>query len=138
MNATATRLADIRDKVFAGTRLSFDDGRFLDQHADLFTLGELANFVREKKNGNVTYYNVNQHLNPTSVCVYRCAFCSFRADLKSPTGYVMTDAQILQRAKEASEQGATELHIVGELHHLLPYEWYLGIINSIHAAHPEL
>lgn len=138
MTATAARLADIRDKVFAGTRLSFDDGLFLEHYADLFTLGELANFVREKKNGNVTFYNVNQHLNPTNVCVYRCAFCSFRADLKSPSGYVMTDEQILRRAREASERGATELHIVGGLHHLLPYEWYLGIIQKIHAAFPEL
>jgi aminodeoxyfutalosine synthase len=138
MTTLATRLADIRDKVFAGTRLSFDDGLFLDRHADLFALGEMANFVREKKNGNITYYNVNQHLNPTNVCVYRCAFCSFRADLKSPSGYVMTDEQILQRAREANEQGATELHIVGGLHHLLPYEWYLNIIASIHQSFPDL
>jgi aminodeoxyfutalosine synthase len=138
MTTTAARLADLRDKVFAGTRLTADDGLFLDQHADLFTLGEMANFVREKKNGNVTYYNVNQHLNPTNVCVYRCAFCSFRADLKSPRGYVMTDEQILQRAREASEQGATELHIVGGLHHLLPYEWYLNIIKTIHREFPDL
>ena len=138
MNTTAGQLADIRDKVHAGTRLTAADGLVLDRHADLFTLGELANVVRERKNGNVTYYNVNQHLNPTNVCVYRCAFCSFRADLKSPAGYVMTDAQILQRARDASEQGATELHIVGGLHHLLPYDWYLNIIGSIHAAYPEL
>jgi aminodeoxyfutalosine synthase len=138
MTTTAGRLTAIRDKVLAGARLTFDDGLFLDRHADLFTLGELANVVRERKNGNVTYYNVNQHLNPTNVCVYRCAFCSFRADLKSPAGYVMTDEQILQRAREASEQGATELHIVGGLHHLLPYEWYRNIISSIHAAYPDL
>lgn len=138
MTTTAARLASLRDKAFAGERLTFDDGLFLDLHADLFQLGEMANFVREKKNGNVTYYNVNQHLNPTNVCVYRCAFCSFRADLKSPNGYVMSDEQILQRAREASEQGATELHIVGGLHHLLPYDWYLNIIRSIHAAYPEL
>ncbi|MBY0456714.1 MAG: aminofutalosine synthase MqnE [Gemmataceae bacterium] len=135
---TTARFADIRDKVHAGVRLTFDDGLFLERSADLFALGELANFVREKKNGNVTYYNVNQHLNPTNVCVYRCAFCSFRADLKSPSGYVMSDEQILQRAREASEQGATELHIVGGLHHLLPYEWYLNIIKNIHDAFPEL
>ena len=84
-----SRLADIRDKVDAGERLSFDDGLFLDEQADLFTLGELANLVRERKNGNVAYYNVNTHLNPTNVCVYRCTFCAFRADLKSPKGYVM-------------------------------------------------
>ncbi len=79
---TDRRLADIRDKVHAGTRLTFDDGMALEAANDLFTLGELANLVRERKNGNVTYYNVNKHLNPTNVCVYRCTFCAFRADLK--------------------------------------------------------
>ena len=83
LNADA-RLAAVREKVEAGKRLSFDDGVFLYDHADLFTLGELANTVRERKNGNFTYYNVNTHLNPTNVCVYRCTFCAFRADLKSP------------------------------------------------------
>src|SRR5436190_15064512 len=104
------RLAEIADKVRAEVRLGADDGLYLDAHADLFTLGELANFVRERKNGSRTYYNVNQHLNPTNVCVYRCTFCSFRADLKADNAYVMTDEQILNRAKEATEQGATELH----------------------------
>ena len=67
MTTTAARLADLRDKVFAGTRLTFDDGLFLDTHADLFALGEMANFVREKKNGNVTYYNVNKPSGALSV-----------------------------------------------------------------------
>ena len=117
MTATARRLADIRDKVHAGTRLTFDDGMALEETNDLFTLGELANVIRERKNGNVTYYNVNTHLNPTNVCVYRCSFCSFRADLKGANAYVITDEQILGRAREATERGCTELHIVGGLHH---------------------
>jgi aminodeoxyfutalosine synthase len=66
-----TALAAIRDKVLAGQRLSFDDGLALEASNDLFTLGELANLVRERKNGDRTYYNVNTHLNPTNVCVYR-------------------------------------------------------------------
>ena len=98
------RLAAIREKVEAGRRLSFDDGLFLYESADLFALGELANVVRERKNGNFTYYNVNTHLNPTNVCVYRCTFCAFRADLKSDKGYVMTDEQILERADFPSFQ----------------------------------
>ena len=99
-------MAAIREKVEAGQRLSFDDGVFLDEQADLFTLGELANLVRERKNGNFAYYNVNTHLNPTNVCVYRCTFCAFRADLKSPKGYVMTDEQILERAARGRARGA--------------------------------
>lgn len=132
------RLAVIREKVEAGQRLSFDDGMFLSESADLFTLGELANIVRERKNGKLAYYNVNTHLNATNVCVYRCTFCAFRADLKSPKGYVMTDEQIVERAAEAEQRGATELHIVGGLHHQLPYEWYLNVVKIIHESHPRL
>src|SRR3712207_3199779 len=137
-NGCPRRLAEIRDKVEAGRRLSFEDGLFLYEEADLFTLGELANLVRERKNGNLAYYNVNTHLNPTNVCVYRCTFCAFRADLKSPKGHVMTDEQLLERAAEADRRGATELHIVGGLHHLLPYDWYLNVIRLIHRHHPRL
>jgi aminodeoxyfutalosine synthase len=132
------RLRGIRDKVEAEQRLSFDDGLYLEEQADLFTLGELANRVRERKNGRFTYYNVNTHLNPTNVCVYRCTFCAFRADLKDEKGYVMSDEQILHRAAEAERRGATELHIVGGLHHQLPYDWYLNVIRIIHQAHPRL
>jgi aminodeoxyfutalosine synthase len=132
------RLAAVREKVEAGERLSLDDGVFLAEQADLFTLGELANLVRERKNGSFTYYNVNTHLNPTNVCVYRCTFCAFRADLKSPRGYVMTDAQILERAAEADRRGATEMHIVGGLHHQLPYDWYLNVVRIVHQAYPQL
>src|ERR1700684_3332140 len=100
-----TSMKDIRAKVEAGQRLSFDDGLFLEEQADLFTLGELANRVRERKNGQYTYYNVNTHLNPTNVCVYRCTFCAFRADLRDSKGYVMSDEQILERGREAVENG---------------------------------
>jgi aminodeoxyfutalosine synthase len=137
LNADA-RLAAIREKVEAGQRLSFEDGVYLYDSADLFALGELANLVRERKNGNFTYYNVNTHLNPTNVCIYRCTFCAFRADLKSEKGYVMSEEQILERAAEAERRGATELHIVGGLHHQLPYEWYLNVVRIIHQAHPRL
>jgi aminodeoxyfutalosine synthase len=132
------RLLVIREKVEAGERLSFDDGVYLYDQVDLFTLGELANKVRECKNGNFAYFNVNEHLNPTNVCVYRCTFCAFRADLKSEKGYVMSDVQVLERAAEADRRGATELHIVGGLHHQLPYDWYLNIIRVIHKAYPRL
>jgi len=134
----AACLAEIRAKVEASRRLSFDDGLFLEEHGDLFTLGELANLVRERKNGDFAYYNVNTHLNATNVCVYRGRFWAFRADLKSPRGYVITDEQILEPAAEADRRGATQLHLVGGLHHQLPYEWYLNVVRIIHETYPRL
>src|SRR5918992_1343093 len=109
-------LTRIRDKVENGQRLTLDEGLFLFDHATpLHEVGELANLVRERLNGNFAFYNINTHLNPTNVCVYRCVFCAFRSDLRDPKGYVMSDEQIIARAAEAVENGCTEMHIVGGL-----------------------
>src|SRR3954471_17025693 len=97
----SSKLSNIRRKVEAGARLNFDDGMLLfAPETPLNELGELANLVRERKNGNFAYYNINTHLNPTNVCVYRCIFCAFRADLRDPHGYMMSDGQILARGQE--------------------------------------
>jgi aminodeoxyfutalosine synthase len=133
------RLKCIRDKVEQGGRLGMDDGVFLySPEVPLHAVGELANYVRERINGNVGYYNINTHLNPTNVCVYRCRFCAFRADLRDPKGYAMNDEQILQRGQEAVDNGCTEMHIVGGLHHKLGYDWYRGILETLHTAYPKL
>jgi len=132
-------LESIREKVELGERLSFDDGMLLyDPETPLQEIGQLANQVRERKNGNVAYYNINTHLNPTNVCVYRCNFCAFRADLREERGYLMSDEQILQRGREAIENGCTEMHIVGGLHHQMKYEWYVHIIDILHREYPRL
>ena len=134
-----TRFAEIQDKVAAGERLTMDDGLVLfDPATPLGEVAKLANQVRERLHGNAAYYNINTHLNPTNVCVYRCRFCAFRADLRDPRGYAMTDEQILARGQEAVDSGCTEMHIVGGLHHQKPYEWYRGIISQLHAAYPSL
>lgn len=134
-----SRLQAIREKVMAGERLSFDDGLFLyEPSTPLHEVGELANWVRERKNGNDTYYNINTHLNPTNVCVYRCTFCAFRADLRDKRGYVMSDKQILARGQEAVDSGCTEMHIVGGLHHQKAYDWYVNIVRILHNAYPTL
>ena len=124
---------EIRAKVEAHQRLSMDDGLLLSSPAvHLNELGELANLVRERKNGNAGYYNINTHLNPTNVCVYRCVFCAFRSDLRDPKGYVMSDEQILARGQEAVDTGCTEMHIVGGLHHQMKFDWYLNLIRMLH------
>src|SRR5437899_9847926 len=106
--STTSRLNDIIARVEAGERVSYDDGVFLDEHVDVLTVGRLANIVRERKNGNLAFYNTNIHLNPTNVCVYRCVFCAFRSDLKAERGYTFTDDMIRERVLEAKAAGATE------------------------------
>jgi aminodeoxyfutalosine synthase len=131
--------SEIREKIEAGQRLTLDDGVFLySPEVPLQELGELANLVRERKNGNLAFYNINTHLNPTNVCVYRCSFCAFRSDLRSQKGYLMSDEQILARGREAVDEGCTEMHIVGGLHHQMKYDWYLNLIRILHDAYPGL
>lgn len=134
-----SRMKKIRDTIENGGRLNMDDGIFMySPEVSLHELGELANFVRERINGNVGYYNINTHLNPTNVCVYRCRFCAFRSDLRDPKGYVMSDDQILARGQEAVDNGCTEMHIVGGLHHQRGYDWYRHIIEILHNTYPQL
>jgi aminodeoxyfutalosine synthase len=138
MTATNNRVADLESRLRGGERISFDEGLFLAENADLFTLGRMANFVREKKNGNIAYYNTNIHLNPTNVCVYRCVFCAFRSDLRDPKGYTFTEQRIRDRCAEAKAAGATEIHVVGGLHHQKDFDWYVGIIRTIRDAYPDI
>lgn len=132
-------LDQIRGRVEAGQRLSFEDGMFLlRQDVPLHEVGALANRLRERINGNLAYYNINTHLNPTNVCVYRCTFCAFRSDLRGPRAYVMSDEQVLARGEEAVRSGCTEMHIVGGLHHQKDYQWYLHLVRLLHDAFPTL
>ena len=132
-------LRSIREKVESQERLNFEDGLTLfAPETPLQEVGELANLVRERWNGNAAYFNINTHLNPTNVCVYRCIFCAFRSDLRDPKGYLMDDDQLLERGQEAVQSGCTEMHIVGGLHHQKKYDWYLNLIHLLHGAFPHL
>lgn len=136
---TSPQLQPIREKVEAGERLTAEDGLLLcGDDVPLPELGELANVVRERKNGNFAYYNINTHLNPTNVCVYRCTFCAFRADLRDAKGYWMSDDQVLARGQEAVDAGSTEMHIVGGLHHQAKYDWYRKVVSLLGEAYPSL
>ena len=139
MVSLSSDLASIYDKVASGERLSAEDGKFLYRgDVPLGELAVLANRVRERKNGNHAYYNINSHLNPTNVCVYRCVFCAFRADLRDDKAYLMSDEAILTRGREAVEAGCTEMHIVGGLHHKMKYDWYVHVVRLLHDAYPRL
>jgi aminodeoxyfutalosine synthase len=132
-------LDQIRKKVEAGERLSAAEGEYLfSPRADLHAVGELADAVRQRKNGDAAYYNLNLHINPTNVCIYRCALCAYSRDEDDPRAYTMGEEEILDRAKEAEAAGCTELHVVGGVHPQKTFDWYLGIIRSLHAAIPRL
>jgi aminodeoxyfutalosine synthase len=132
------RLEPVAEKVFAGERLSAEDGLALCQSHDLLAVGWLANHVREKRHGNVTYYNVNRHINPTNVCVAHCKLCAFGRSPDQSGAYTFALEEIWQRAALGVAEGATEFHIVGGLHPDLPFSYYLDLIRGLKERFPEV
>jgi aminodeoxyfutalosine synthase len=101
-------------------------------------VGWLANYVREKKHGNITYYNVNRHINPTNICVAHCKLCAFGRDPNAPGAYNFALEEIYQRAEKGVREGATEFHIVGGLHPDLPFEYFLEMISGLKQRCPGI
>ena len=131
-------LKSIANKVLAGQRLSFDDGVALYRSPDLLATGWLANHVREKRHGNVCYFNVNRHINPTNVCVAHCRLCAFGRAPGAPGAYTFALEEIWQRAADGVAEGATEFHIVGGLHPDLPFDYYLDLIRGLKQRFPQV
>ncbi len=134
-------LPPIAGKVLAGERLSRADGLALYRTRDIFTLGEMANTVRQRRHGRQAFYNINRHINYTNFCVLRCKFCSFYrpyAPQPAPDGYQHTVAEIAEMAAEAAANGATEVHIVGGLHPTLPFSYYTDMCRAIRQRCPAV
>src|SRR5918997_5954075 len=99
MTATLTEnrdITDIAEKVWAGERLSFEDGLRLFETDDLLLLGSLADLVRERKHpGRVVTFNIGRNINYTNVCRVRCKFCAFYRVPGHEEGYVLPTETIL-------------------------------------------
>lgn len=128
---------EIRSKVAKGERLSFEDGLFL-YSAPLIEVGELANTVRERINGNVAYWVSNRHLNYSNVCVLTCLFCAFARKPGEEGAYEYSLEEAFAKAEELRGTNATEIHIVGGLHPDLPWEYYTDLLRGIKARLPHL
>ena len=129
---------NISEKVHASQRITSDEALFLFNSNDLLGIGELAALANEKKNGKNVYFNVNRHINPTNVCVNRCAFCAFSRTAGEDGAYTLALDEICRRAHEAEEDGATEVHIVGGLHPDLAFEFYEEALKAIRNTAPNL
>ncbi len=132
------RLKPIGDKVLSGERLSFDDGVALYRSNDLLAVGWLANYVREQRHGNVCYFNINRHINPTNVCVAHCRLCAFGRSPDAPGAYTYALEEIFERAGQGVAEGATEFHIVGGLHPDLPFQYYLDLMRGLKQRFPQV
>lgn len=132
------RLLPIWDKVQASVRLTEEDGRTLFRSPDLLAIGYMANVVRERRHGNLTYFNVNRHINPTDVCVASCKLCAFGKKARDPKAYTMSLEEVWHRAGEGWTEAVTEFHIVGGLHPELTIDWYCDMLRGLKTRFPKV
>lgn len=132
-------LSDIREKVLARERLSFDDGVRLFNTGEIAVLGALANLERERRWGDLTFFNRNLHVNATNVCEASCIFCSFaRLKTGDKDAYTMAVSEAVGRVTALKDEFITEVHIVNGLNPDLPWEYYLDLLRGIKEERPDL
>jgi aminodeoxyfutalosine synthase len=132
------RLRPIAEKVLANERLDFNDGVALYRSGDVLAVGWLANHVRERLHGNIAYFNVNRHINPTNVCVAACRLCAFGRRKDGEGAYTMALEEAWQTAASGYSEAVTEFHIVGGLHPDLPFQYFLDLVAGLKQRFPQV
>jgi aminodeoxyfutalosine synthase len=132
------RLRAIAAKVEAGERLVFDDGVALYRSPDILAVGWMANAVRERMHGDIAYFNVNRHINPTNVCVASCRLCAFGRKKGAAGTYTMALEEAWATAGTGLTEAVTEFHIVGGLDPDLPFEYFEELVRGLKERYPKV
>lgn len=135
---TENHLIDIQEKIRRNERLSFEDGVRLLKSNDLFAIGQMADIVRKRINGDYVSFIVNTHLNYTNVCYLNCKLCAFGLKPDDPNSYTLSLKQIEEKVIGLSEKGFSEIHIVGGVNPKLPFEYYEEMIKIIKKYNPQI
>jgi aminodeoxyfutalosine synthase len=130
----------IAQKVVNNERISFDEGVYLFEKGELAYVGALANYIREKKHGDNTYFNRNFHIEPTNLCVYTCSFCSYSRLIKQrgDNSWEYSIEDMMDIIKKYDGEPVTEVHIVGGVLPQYDLKFYLDFFKKIKEHRPEL
>ncbi len=133
-------LEEIRGKVEANERLSFEDGLTLMESDDLLALGELADTARRRRGGtDEVYFVQNLYLNQTNVCRVKCKFCAFAATQKQPDAYTISAEELVEDALGQRElTGFTEIHMVNGENPHVDFDFYVETTRALHEAMPDV
>jgi aminodeoxyfutalosine synthase len=132
-------LRTIAKKVQDQERITFDEGVYLFEHADLGYLGTLANHIRVRKHGDKTYFNRNFHIEPTNLCVYTCNFCSYSRLIKQrEDGWEMSVDAMMDVLRKYDNEPVTEVHITGGVVPKQNLDFYADFFRKAKAHRPEL
>jgi aminodeoxyfutalosine synthase len=137
--AASPALQAIAQKVKTGQRITDAECLLLFEQGSLAFTGALANYIREQKHGDKTYFNRNFHIEPTNVCVFSCKFCAYsRLYAKRDEGWELSIDQMLDIVKSYDGKPITEVHIVGGVHPKMDMAYFIELIQKIKAHRPDL
>jgi len=128
------------ESALEGRKLDFDECRLLAHAdaADLIAVIRTADELRRKQVGDVITYVVNRNINFTNVCMVGCAFCGFGRGPNASDAYFLSIEEIVAKASEAWDAGATEVCIQGGLPKDFNGFFYRDILRGIRSALPEM
>jgi aminodeoxyfutalosine synthase len=139
LSSVDSSLKTIADKVYNNQRITEEEGLLLFEKADLPFVGALANYVRERMHGDITYFNRNFHIEPTNVCVFSCNFCSYsRLYAKREDGWELSIEQMLHMVQKYDGVPVTEVHIVGGVHPKMDLKFFADLLKAIKTHRPGL
>lgn len=129
----------IAKKITCNERISDEDCMLLFEKASLGLAATFANYIREKKHGDITYFNRNFHIEPTNVCVFSCKFCSYsRVYAHRDEGWQLSMEQMMGIVKSYDGKPVTEVHIVGGVHPKMDLDFFCELLTQIKNHRPEL
>ncbi|CAN5764400.1 aminofutalosine synthase MqnE [soil metagenome] len=132
-------LVKIAEKAMSGGRISVEEGIMLYREGEIGFLGSVANYIRQQKHGDYTYFNRNFHVEPTNICVFDCKFCSYSRLLKQKDGsWEMSAEQMLTIVRSYKDKPVTEVHIVGGVHPKLGLDFFGDLLSKVKEIMPEI
>ena len=105
---------------------------------DFHLVGLVADEIRKRRVGDTVTYVVNRNINFTNVCIKQCGFCAFSRDFREEEGYFLPTDEIVRRAKEAHQLGATEVCIQAGLPPDMDGDLYENICRAIKKEIPDI
>jgi FO synthase subunit 2 len=128
------------DRALDGGEVTVDDALALSAATGraLTALVLVADELRARHAGDVVTFVVNRNVNFTNVCIKHCTFCAFSRDHREEEGYFLPVEEVIRRAREARDLGATEVCIQAGLPPKLPGRYYIDLCRAIHDALPDL
>ncbi|MBI2872166.1 MAG: 5-amino-6-(D-ribitylamino)uracil--L-tyrosine 4-hydroxyphenyl transferase CofH [Chloroflexi bacterium] len=132
--------ARVLDKALAEREVSAEEGALLFQAQGpaLTAVMLAADALRRQAVGDVVTYVVNRNINFTNVCIKRCGFCAFSRDHREEEGYFLPMEEVLRRAREAWELGASEVCIQAGLPPKMEGSLYIDLCRAIKQELPDI